>query len=183
MAGNQVTVLHGTIDDVSAEVRWCDDVGIVNANVSLSGTGWSLEFPLSEVEGLAIPASVAVAVEQGYDAIWMFGRIRSLFGSWIDLDEEGEKSILSVGFGAYFRSRDCWIPFVLIDRYLRGALLFGETLTDDSTKRAIAIAFYRLLLAEHDVVCDFEFRKDHIGAGFTMVGGIVHGEIQYDEVP
>jgi hypothetical protein len=61
--------------------------------------------------------------------------------------------------------------------------MFGASMEDQDMKEAIARAFYELLLAPPCELVDFEFRKDHIGAGITMVGGIVNGRVQYDEEP
>lgn len=176
-----MSVVHGQIDDVFGDVRWDGDIGLVNAAVSLSGNGYSLEFPLAEFDELTLSPFVSVPVENGWEAVWLFGRIKALFGDWIELDDGGEKSIMHIGFAAYLKASDQWIPFMLTDHYLRGYLCFSETLTDDSIKRRVAASLYRLLLTDPEDVVDFWFRKVHSGAPVTMVGGITDGELQYDE--
>ena len=173
-------VLHGVIDDVHGDVRWHGDIGFVNATIGLTGCGWSLECELSEFEDLQGMAHIAQFVADHIDAIWVIGRIKTVFGSWIGLTE-GEKSILNEGFAAYFKQQDLWIPFVLHDYYLATSFLFGETLADSKIKRVIAQSFYELLLRDPCTLVDFEFRKDHVGAAHTMVGGVINGQVQYDE--
>jgi hypothetical protein len=173
-------LLHGAIDDVHGDMKWHGDTGFVNATVGLSGNGWSVECELREFNDLEHASHIAQFVAEHIDAIWVLGRIKAVFGSWIGLTE-GEKSILNEGFAAYLKETDVWIPFVLHDYYLSTSFLFGATLTDSQMKRSIARSFYELLLQDPDNLVDFEFRKDHVGASHYMVGGVAGGQVQYDE--
>lgn len=173
-------VVHGEVGDVFGAMQSHGDFGFVNAAVSLAGASWSSEFNLQDFPDLSRASTVASLVERGIDAIWVVGRLKAAFGTWIEL-HEGEKSILYEGFVAHAKSDGICVPFVLHDYYLRTAFLFGESLQDRTLKVAIARSFYELLLADPCNVADFDFRKDHLGAGITMVGGIVQGQVQYDE--
>jgi hypothetical protein len=173
-------ILHGKVVDVHGQMQSQGNFGFVNATVSLSGNSWSVECELRDFPDLPGIQTIERLVRDGIDAIWIIGRIKAVFGSWIELND-GEKSILNEGFAAYCKSEGICVPFVLHDHYLRTSFMFGATLEDQSLKRAIAQAFYHLLLQPPCELVDFEFSKNHIGAGITMVGGIVKGQVQYDE--
>lgn len=175
-------VLHGEIGDVSGQMHTHGDFGFICADVSLSGESWMLESGLRDFPELEGLSAIQPLVENQIDAIWVIGRLKAVFGSWLAL-EEGEKSILNQGFVAYHKSRDISLPFIVCDYYLRTAMMFGATLTDEELKGAIARSFYEMLLAAPTELVAFSFRKEHIGAGITMVGGIVNGQVQYDEEP
>jgi hypothetical protein len=175
-----MSVLHGAFYDVHGQALSSGNFSFVNATVELSGNSWSCECELRQFPDLHGFAVIAPLIRQGIDAIWVIGRIKAIFGSWIDI-REGEKSILNEGFLVQCQSKGFFVPFMLNDHYLRTSILFGATLDDQELKTAIARSFYELLLASPDELVDFEFRKEHIGAGITMVGGIVRGLVQYDE--
>ncbi len=54
--------------------------------------------------------------------------------------------------------------------------------SDETTRAAIAAAFWTLLLAEPDVLADYVDRAFHSGAGVWMHYGRGNGELFYEEL-
>src|SRR5262245_55226155 len=81
----QMRVLHGDIDDVHGRMRPRGRFSFLSATVSLSGNSWSAECGLRDFPDLQGVAAVEPLVRRGIDAIWVLGRLKAVFGTWVDL--------------------------------------------------------------------------------------------------
>lgn len=149
------------------------------ANVVLNGSSFSSGAYLRDA--VATPPAVLVRpIAEKFDAAWVRGRIPMVF-DFIPTLSSTEKALLETGFLAVAVGASSGIGFICTDYYGRTGLTFSPEGPDAEAKRAIADAFWSLLLvAPHDLA-DFEERVFHPGAGVWMHFGCSDGEPTYDE--
>jgi len=178
-------VVGGELLDIRGPGRRFGVWQFVPADIELEGSSWSPECALADQPEVAASCEeLRDLVPRRLDAIWVRARVKALFA--VDSPpEEGrpEKSLMLFGFAAVQNERpDVSYVFECSDYYGKAELCFGETQPDEAARAALGAAFWQLLLAEPDVVADYEDRAFHLGAGVWMHYGRRNGELFYEEL-
>ncbi len=179
-------VVGGELRDVLGPQRRSDAWSFVPADIRLEGSSWSGECDLrDEPDATKCSAELRDLVDRHLDAIWVRARVRAVFGVDSQPEEERpEKSLMHFRFAAaHDESPQASYVFECTDYYGKAQLCFGETQPDEVVRAAIGAAFWRLLLAEPDLLADYEDRAFHPGACIWMHYGCRNGELFYEELP
>jgi hypothetical protein len=178
-------VVGGDLQDVLGPGRRSGEWSFVPADIQLEGSSWSPEADLGDQPGTANSSDdLRDLVRQRLDAVWARARIKAVFD--VDSppeDDRPEKTLMQFGFAAtQGQNPEVTYVFECTDYYGKAQLCFGETQPDEETRAAVAAAFWTLLLAEPDVLADYEDRAYHSGAGVWMHYGRRNGELFYEEL-
>jgi hypothetical protein len=152
------------------------------ADMKLDGGSCTLDYPLQDHLGAHGPLIVRLAVSQQCDAAWVRARIPRVFGFTPGLAEI-EKALLHAAFVAVPQDNRTGYPFICNDHYGRSALGFSDDGPEESVQRAIADAFWGLLLRDPEDLADFEQKVFHPGAGLWRDYGCASGLVYCEESP
>lgn len=151
-------------------------ITFVPARVTLNG--FESAFPLKDYMAGA-PAGTKALVRPDHDAPWVLGRLIRLFGTpQVPEEDRVEKSFFVASFLAVLHEHDnVAVPFECSDYYGRSTLTFSSDDAPDHTmQRALADAFWDLLLAEPADLADYQDRMHHPGDGIWIRFGVEDGE-------
>lgn len=173
-------IRHGTLLDVHGLPANHAGFTFMAALVEIDGRRFSLDYRLEDHLGTHAPLVLRHAVDHHCDAAWVRARIPHVFGFTPGLAEV-EKALLDVGFVAVSEDYQTGYPFVCTDHYGRSGLGFSDEGPEESVKRAIAGAFWGLLIRDPEDLVDFEQKVYHPGAGLWLNYGCESGRVYCDE--
>lgn len=156
-------VRHGTLLNVYGKPVRHGGFTFMPADVALDGTMFGFDHPLAEHVGEPVPIVLRRPLLEGFDAAWVRARLPVVLGFTPDAAEI-EKALIATGFAAVVGEGSVCYPFACADTYGRTSLMFSDNGPEEEVKRAIACAFWGVLLSEPDNLDDFEERVYHPGA-------------------
>ncbi|MEZ6139267.1 MAG: hypothetical protein R3B84_01735 [Zavarzinella sp.] len=137
---------------------------------------------LAEIPSQLIPPILKNPLTNHFEVAWVRARIPSVFKITPD-PTEIEKTVLFMGFVAAAENKMEGVPFWCSDYYGRTSLTFSEEESDESLKDQVANAYWGLLLAEPEILQDFDVKVMHMGANVTLHFGCEDGEPFLREIP
>jgi hypothetical protein len=166
---------HASLQNVYGRIVRHGGFAFSPADVSLNGRSFSISMYLIEFAPRPPPPVLRLALPNSFDAAWVYARLPLIFGLEPS-PSEGEKSLLWQGFVAIPEGERVGYAFVCNDYYGRTGLVFSDEGPEEPIRRAIAAAFWDVMLQSPDEVQDFEQRVYHPGAGVWLMFGCSAGE-------
>lgn len=145
------------------------------AEVEYAGRSFSPSHPLAELPAQRIPPILRRPIEQGYDVAWVRARFPLAFG-FLPNPSEMEKTLLWQSFVAIPPDLSEGVAFDCADAYGQTALWYSDDEDDEALKQQAACAFWGALLAEPELLEDFEASVEHLGTPITLHFGCANGE-------
>jgi hypothetical protein len=173
-------IRYGTILNVYGSLGRHAGFTIMPADVELDGDSFRLDYRLQDHLGADGPLIIRHAVSQQCDAAWVRARIPKVFG-FTPGPAEIEKALTNVGFVVVPVENQTGYPFMCTDHYGRSALEFSDKSPEETIKRAIADAFWGLLIREPEDLADFEQKVYHPGASVWLNYGCASGRVYCEE--
>ena len=150
------------------------------ADIELDGDSFSLDYRLEDQPGAKGPLIIRLAIRHRCEAAWVRARIPKVFG-FTPRPAEVEKALIDVGFVAVADDHPTGYPFLCTDYYGRAALGFSNRGPENPLKRAIADAFWELLIQEPDDLAAFEQKVYHPGRGLWLNYACSMGRVSCEE--
>lgn len=178
----KLRVQYGKSVKFKSDVRSIGPIGFALARIELEGSRLSSTDDFADYAlKKPISGTLAGAIDQHCDAVWIKGRIQKEFDFEFKPADDGlEKSFSDVEFAAVIKNDEGkldTIPFHCVDYYGDSALMFSQHAPPEKQRKEIAAAFWDLMLNDQGSISDYSDSFYHPGCGKSFKFSVKDGKV------